>query len=45
MLKEFQKAYDDALNKTKQRANQGIVDTYLRLHERSLYYIDESAYR
>ena len=44
MLKELKSSYEQASNKTKQRPNQGIVDTLSTLRERSLRYIDESAY-
>jgi hypothetical protein len=45
MLKELKNEYEQASIKTKQRPNQGIVETLTGLRERSLRYIDESAYK
>ena len=44
MFTEVRKGYEQASIKTKQRPNQGIVETLTSLRERSLLYIDESAY-
>ncbi|UJR35786.1 hypothetical protein I4U23_028534 [Adineta vaga] len=45
MLKELKHSYEQASTKTKQRPNQGIVETLSTLRERSLRYIDESTYQ
>jgi len=45
MLKEIRQNYEQTLNKHKQSANQGIIDTFINIRERSLYYIDESSYQ
>ncbi len=45
MLKELKNEYEQASIKTKQRPNEGIVDTLANLRERSLSYIDESSYQ
>ena len=45
MLKELKVGYEQASTKTKQRPNQGIVDTLINLREHSLRYIDETAYQ
>ncbi|CAF4717872.1 unnamed protein product, partial [Rotaria magnacalcarata] len=44
MFTEVRKGYEQASIKTNQRPNQGIVETLTNLRERSLLYIDESAY-
>ncbi len=45
MLKELKNEYEQASIKTKQRPNQGIVDTLGTLREHSFRYIDESPYQ
>ncbi|CAF1044618.1 unnamed protein product [Rotaria sordida] len=45
MLKDVNKEYEQASIKTKQRPNQGIIETLTSLRERSLRYIDEYAYQ
>lgn len=45
MLKELKIGYEQASTKAKQRPNQGIMDTMINLRERSLRFIDESAYQ
>jgi hypothetical protein len=45
MLKEIKNGYEQASIKTKQRPNQGIIETLTTLRERSLRYIDESVYQ
>jgi len=45
MLKEIKNGYEQASTKTKERPNEGIIDTLSNLRERSLYYIDESSYQ
>ena len=44
MLKELKKGYEEASIKTKQRPNEGIVETLGSLREHSLRYIDEASY-
>lgn len=45
MLKEVKKGYEEASIKTKQRPNEGIIETLGSLREHSLRYIDETSYR
>lgn len=45
MLKEIRQNYEQTLKQHKQSANQGIIDTFINIRERSLYYIDESSYQ
>ena len=45
MLKELKKEYEEASIKTKQRPNEGIIETLGSLREHSLRYIDEASYQ
>lgn len=45
MLTELKHGYEQASINTKQRPNEGIVQTLTSLRERSLRYIDESSYQ
>ena len=45
MTKELKHGYEQASINTKQRPNEGIVQTLSNLRERSLCYIDEFAYQ
>jgi hypothetical protein len=45
MLKELKQGYEKASTNTKQRPNEGIIETLSSLRERSLRYIDESSYQ